>query len=273
MLHSRRPRARCADVPDAISFRNAARDRARQGRRPITEDAAFDDLLRAFWSGAFEHRAPDGEIQSLVLTLEVPRGTSPDHAYSVNCNGHVLKRVVDEARGRVTETEHQALFWTRREFYGLIRWFWERDGDGSASTRLADYAKDHEAFRFMAACSAEDYPSTPRALIDRLHISRAALGNIPRAAFRIQAIRKPRPGAGAGSRFRRGGREKSCWRWLDPLVLNWLEQEGEPDRPAEVERYMTRSLAERDEHAAKSTLQRHARRLIARHRQRRQADE
>jgi hypothetical protein len=268
--------ARCAEVSDAISFWNAARERARQGRRPIAKDAAFHDLLRAFWSGAFEHRAPDGEVQSLVFTLEVPRGTSPDHPYSVTEDGHVLKRVVDEASGRVTEvatTERQAVFWTRREFYGLIRWFWERDDEGSASTRLADYAKDDEAFGFMAACSVEDYPTTARILIEKLHISRAALGSIPNAAFRIRASGKPRAGAGSGLPSKRGAREKSCWRWLDPLVLNWLDQEGEPDTPAEVERHMTRLLAERDEQAARSTLQRHARRLIAQHRQHRQADE
>lgn len=266
--------ASCPDIPDAISFRSVAREWARNRRRSVSEDAAFDDLLRAFWNGEFEHNAqPDGGDESLVFTLEVPRGTSPDHPYSVTEDGHVLKRVVDEITGRardIATSERQLVFWTRREFFRFIARFW--DSNESASTGLADFGTADEAFHFMAACSVEDYPTMPRALVERLHISRAALEGAKRGAVRNHAKRQLRPREKAESPAKAGAPEKPIWRQIYPHVLAWLDDEGEPDTRAEVERYMRDLLAKRDEHVARSTLQEHARRCIEQHRKRRQPD-
>ena len=93
--------ASCPDIPDAISFRNVAREWARDRRRSASEDAAFDNLLQAFWRGEFErHSQPHGEVESLVFTLEVPRGTSEDQSYSVTHDGHVLKELYKGRQGR-----------------------------------------------------------------------------------------------------------------------------------------------------------------------------
>lgn len=60
---------------------------------------------------------------------------------------------------------------------------------------------------------------------------------------------------------------KPYWPRVYLQALQWLDEEGEPDARAEVERYIRELLA------AKSTLQRHAKRCIEQHRARRQADE
>jgi hypothetical protein len=265
--------ASCPDIPDAISFRDVARERACDRRRPLSEQAAFDDLLQAFWKGEFEHIAqPAGELQSLVFTLETPSEISPDFGqlYSVTSDGHVLKQVADETIGHeryVATLERQALFWTRQELLLFIARFW----DESPSTRLAVFGTLEEAFEFMAACSAEEYPAVPRSLLERLHISRAVLKKAERKVFPRHGASKSRTHKGARLRPRQGAPEKPVWKWIYPQVLRWLDEEGEPDTRAEVERYIMGLLAERDEHVARSTLQRHASVCIARNRESRGA--
>jgi hypothetical protein len=120
----------------------------------------------------------------------------------------------------------RAIYWTAREYAGFIARFWYID---QSDIRLPDFGSDDERLRWLAALSITEYPGIARGLLERLNISRTNL--------RLWVQGPPE-----GDRRRPGGREREYWPNAEQELLEWLEQEGEPDTLAEVESWLAENL-------------------------------
>jgi hypothetical protein len=230
--------AYCPDVPDAISLLDFAGERARESQYRLSEDTAFAELIAAFWRGEFD----DLRTEGAVFTLERFHAASAEQLWSdTELSKDTLAR--------------RAVYWTAREYAGFIAQFWYVD---QSDNRLPEFASDDERLRWLAALRIIRYPKVARGLLERLHISRTDL--------RSWVQRPP-----AGERSRPRGRQREYWPDAERELLEWLDEEGEPETLAEAEGWLAENLQAKGHHPATSTIRIHATRCIDMHRARRRA--
>lgn len=229
--------AYCPDVADAISLRDLARERAREARYGLTADEAFAELIAAFWGGELDHLRQGGA----VFTLESFPAQSREE--------------LDAAAWPPNTLARRAVYWAAREYAGLVAQFWYYD---SPDHDLPALGTDEERLRWLAALPLPHYPGVVRGLLGRLRISRTSL--------RLWAKTPPEKEG-----RRRGGRERAYWADAEPALLDWLDEEGEPDTQAQAERWLTDYLQNQGYSPAASTIRTHVDRCIRIHRARRDA--
>jgi hypothetical protein len=228
--------AYCPDVPDAISLRELARERAREAQYRLTGDEAFAELIAAFWRAEFDHLRQGGAVFTLEKSLAESR------------------EELDAAAWPPDTLARRAVYWTAPEYAGLLAQFWHYD---SSDHNLPALGSDEERLRWLAALPIDQYSAAALTLLDRLHVSRTTV--------------EPRGQNGDAGKSRGDPkRGKQFWPEVHERVLKWLDDEGGPETLAQVEHFIHDDLVKHGWNAAESTVREHAHTCVEEHRNRRQ---